>query len=106
VGFKPLFIQNLKVWGLDWKPESGVSKGKVEVESYETSAHYEGLKSGLRAGVALTGKGMSAEMVGKDAFSVDVGKIEKTGGNVHTANFDTNFSTGTIVGKVAVGPDY
>jgi hypothetical protein len=25
---------------------------------------------------------------------------------VHTANFDTNFSTGAIIGKVAIGPDY
>jgi hypothetical protein len=106
VGFKPLFVQNLDVWGLNWTPEDSVSGGKVKVGGYEASAHYEGLKSGLRAGIALTGTGMSAEMVGKDAFTVDVGKIEKTGGELHNAKFDTGFATGSIVGKVAIGPDY
>jgi len=106
VGFKPLYIQNLDVWGLEWTPAGGVTSGKAKVGTYEASAHYEGLKSGLRAGIALSGKGMSAEMVGKDAFTVDVGKIEKTGGELHNAKFDTRFATGSIVGKVALGPDY
>jgi hypothetical protein len=106
VGFRPLFIQNLDVWGLEWTPEAGITSGKAAVGTYEASAHYEGLKSGLRAGIAIRGKGMSAEMVGKDAFTVDVGRIEKTGGELHNAKFDTRFATGAIVGKVAIGPDY
>ena len=106
VGFKPLFLQNLDVWGLDWTPKEGVTKGKVDLGTYEGSAHYTGLKSGLTAGIALRGAGMSAEMVGPDAFTVDLGKIEKTGGEFHNSKFDTGFSTGNIVGKVAMGPDY
>lgn len=106
LGFRPLFIENLDVWGLDWTPTGGIARGKVEVGTYETSARYEGLTSGLRAGLALSGKGMKAEMVGKDAFTVDVGKIDRTGGKLHAGKLDTDFSTGSIVGKVAIGPDY
>ena len=106
VGFKPLFVQNLNVWGLEWTPEKNISSGKATADTYEASAHYEGLASGLRAGIALTGKGMSAEMVGPDAFTVDVGKISKAGGELHNAKFDTGFASGSIVGKVAIGPDY
>ena len=105
-GFRPLFIENLDVWGLNWTPTGSVSSGKVEVGTYEASAQYKGLTSGLSAGIALSGKGMKAEMVGKDAFTVDVGKIDRTGGHVDTGKFRTNFSTGSIVGKVAIGPDY
>ncbi len=106
-GFRPLFVENLDVWGLNWTPGGGgISSGKAEVGTYETSAQYKGLTSGLSAGIALSGKGMKAEMVGKDAFTVDVGTINRTGGHVDTGKFRTNFSTGTIVGKVAIGPDY
>lgn len=106
VGFRPLFVENLDVWGLNWTPAGGVSSGKAEVGTYETSAQYKGLTSGLSAGIALSGKGMKAELVGKDAFTVDVGKIDRTGGHVDTGKFRTDFSTGSIVGKVAIGPDY
>jgi hypothetical protein len=105
-GFRPLFVENLDVWGLDWKPAGGISSGKAEVGSYDTSAQYKGLTSGLSAGIALSGKGMKAEMVGKDAFTVDVGKTDHTGGHVDTGKFRTNFSTGSIVSTVAIGPNY
>lgn len=106
MGFKPLFLQNLDVWGLDWTPKDNVTSGKVKLGTYEVSAHYDGLKSGLYAGIALKGEGMSAEMVGPDAFTIDVGKIEKTGGRFSNKKFVTDFGTGRIVGKVAIGPDY
>lgn len=105
-GFRPLYLENLDVKGLDWVPGTGVTKGKVDIGVYETNAHYEGLKSGLLAGIALTGKSMSVDVVGPGTYNIDPGKIEKTAGNVHTANFDTNFSTGAIVGKVSLGPDF
>lgn len=105
-GFRPLYLENLDVKGLDWVPGTGVTKGKVEIGVYETNAHYQGIKSGLLAGIALTGKTMSVDVVGPGAYNIDPGKVEKTAGNIHTKNFDTNFTTGAIVGKVSMGPDF
>ena len=105
LGFEPLFLQNLKVWGLDWKP-GGVTAGKFELGSYEANAHYHDLKSSLAAGLALRGTGMSGEVVGPGAYTLDVGKVESTGGELHSDTIDTKFGSGAIVGKVAMGPDY
>lgn len=105
-GFKPLFLQNLKVWGLDWTPDTGVSAANGSIGSYAANAHYTGIKSGLLAGIALRGTGMTAEVVGPGAYTLDVGKIEETSGKYDDGKLETDFGTGAIVGKIAIGPDY
>ena len=104
--FKPLFLQNLDITDVDWKKQGGVAAGKVTLENYQGAAHYEDLKTGLKAGIGLKGKGISAEVVGPGAYSFDVGKIEKTGGYYGDGKISTGFGTGAIVGKLAMGPDY
>src|SRR5690606_7720724 len=89
----------------DWKP-GGVTAGKFELGSYEANAHYHDLKSSLAAGLALRGTGMSGEVVGPGAYTLDVRKGESTGGELHSDTIDTKFGSGAIVGKVAMGPDY
>jgi hypothetical protein len=106
LGFKPLFLQNLNITDVDWKKQGGVAAGKVTLENYQGAAHYEGLKTGLKAGIGLKGSGMSAEVVGPGAYTFDVGKIEKTGGHYGDGKISTGFGTGAIIGKLAMGPDY
>lgn len=106
LGFKPLFLQNLNITDVDWKKHGGVAAGKVTLESYQGAAHYEDLKTGLKAGIGLNGTGMSAEVVGPGAYTFDVGTIEKTGGYYGDGKISTGFGTGAIVGKLAMGPDY
>lgn len=105
-GFKPLFLQNLNVLDVDWTKAGGVGKGTVTLENYQAAAHYEDLKTGLKAGIGLRGKGINAEVVGPGAYTFDVGTIEKTGGYYGDGKLSTGFGSGAIVGKVAMGPDY
>ncbi|BAV96961.1 eCIS core domain-containing protein [Lysobacter enzymogenes] len=104
--FVPLHLQNLDVTGLEWTPEKKLSAGKIDLGQYETSAHYSAIGSALSAGVALKGRGMSVEVVGPGEYKVDVGKIDRTAGRLHTDKLDTRFGSRGIVGKVAIGPDY
>ena len=106
LGFKPLFLQNLDITDVDWKKQGGVAAGKVTLENYQGAAHYEDLKTGLKVGIGLKGKGISAEVVGPGASTFDVGTIEKTGGYYGDGKISTGFGTGAIVGKLAMGPDY
>jgi hypothetical protein len=105
-GFKALFLNNLNVWDLEWEPGKAFSQGHVSLEKYEASAGYEGLKSGMKAGVALTGGGMKAEVTGPGIFDVNIGKVEKIRGTYHDKKIDTRFATGSVVGSVAFGPDF
>lgn len=105
-GFRPLFLQNLDVWDLVWQPDAGFSKGRAELGHYEGTGIYEGLKSGLKAGVTLRGGGMKAEIIGPGTFGGSVGKIEKIAGFYQDGKMSTLFVTGSIVGSVAVGPDF
>jgi hypothetical protein len=105
-GFRPLYLQNLDVWDMVWDPNSGFSKGRAELGHYEGAALYEGLKSGLKAGVALVGGGMKAEVIGPGTFGGSIGKIEKIKGFYQDDKIATKFATGSIVGSVAMGPDF
>lgn len=102
--FKPLFLENLEVTGLNWTPKAGLDSGKIDVGSYQLSAQADKLASLLNAGLALKGTGMSVQVVGPGAYSIDVGKIEKTAGSL--GQFGRRFTTGAIVGKIGLGPDY
>lgn len=103
---KPLFLQNLDVWDLEWDETKGLSKANAKLEHYELSASYEGLKTGMKAGVALTGGGMKAEVAGPGLTNVDIGKIDSIGGTYHDEKIDTKFATGNVVGKLGFGPDF
>ncbi len=106
LGFKPLFLQNLNVFDVDWNKENGLSKGSVTLDSYQAAGHYEALKTGLKAGIGLNGNCMTAEVVGPGAYTFDVGTIERTGGYYGDGKISTGFGTGAIIGKVAMGSDY
>lgn len=105
-GFRPMFLQNLDVTDLTWDAGAGFVAGKAELERYEGSVIFEGLKSGLKAGVALTGGGMKAEIIGPGTFGGSIGKIDKVKGFYQDDKIDTKFATGSIVGSVALGPDF
>lgn len=110
-GFQPLLLKNLDVWDLNWERGAGVSTGHAKLEKYEASASVsyqdaKDLKAGLKAGIALTGGGMTAEVSGPGVFGVDIGKIEKIRGIYNDQKIDTKFGTGQVTGKLAFGPDY
>jgi hypothetical protein len=105
-GFKPTYLSNLDVWDVEWSKDAGFSKGHASLEKYETSLAYEDLKSGMKAGVALTGGGMKAEVLGPGIFGGEIGKIDKIRGNYHDDKIDTKFAIGPVVGSVAMGPDF
>lgn len=105
-GFKPLFLKDIKVWGMDWTPGTGLTAGHFKIEEYGASAHYKDLKSSMVAGLALSGKGMSGEVVGAGQYALDLGKADKSGGYYADGKLSASFGTGAIVGKMAMGPDY
>ncbi|MEO8659572.1 MAG: DUF4157 domain-containing protein [Bryobacteraceae bacterium] len=103
---KPLFLQNLDVWDLEWDEKQGLTKANAKLEHYELSASYDDLKTGMKAGIALTGGGMKAEVAGPGLTNVDIGKIDSIGGTYHDEKIDTKFATGNVVGKLGFGPDF
>lgn len=106
-GFKPLFLQDVKVWDLDWVAGGkGVTGGHVGIGEYAASAHYKDLKSSMIAGLGISGKGMSAEIVGPGQYTVDLGKADKSGGYYADGKLSSSFGTGAIIGKMGMGPDY
>ncbi|QWP78986.1 DUF4157 domain-containing protein [Lysobacter sp. K5869] len=103
---EPLRLTNLDVWGLDWQHGKGVVGGRAKLDAYQATAQYEGLKSKIKAGAALTGTGMTAQVKGPGVFGVDIGRISKIRGFYHDDKIDTKFLTGSVVGSVTLGPDF
>lgn len=105
-GYKPLQLRNLDISGLEWEAGAGVSAGKAKLGSYEGSASFEQLKTGLKLGAVIKGKGISADILGAGQYDVDLGKIESTRGQYHDKAIDTRFALGPITGKIGLGPDH
>ena len=106
-GFEPLFLQDVKVWDLDWVAGGkGVTAGHVGIGGYSVSAHYHDLKSSMVAGLGISGKGMSAEIVGPGRYAIDLGKADKSGGYYADGKLSSSFDSGAIIGKMGMGPDY
>lgn len=105
--FRPLFLQDVKVWDLDWVAGGkGVTGGHVGIGEYAASAHYQDLKSSMVAGLGISGKGMSAEIVGPGEYAIDLGKADKSGGYYADGKLSSSFNSGAIIGKMGMGPDY
>ena len=106
-GFTPLFLKDVKVWDLDWVAGGkGVTAGHAAIGEYAASAHYKDLKSSMVAGLAISGKGISAEIVGPGQYTLDLGKADKAGGYYADGKLSSSFKSGAIIGKMGMGPDY
>jgi len=105
-GFAPLQLKNLNVWDVEWTREKKFVSGHAKLDKYEMSTGYENLKSGMKAGVALTGKGMTAQVDGPGEFGIDIGRIDKVRGSYHDKKIDSKFLTGNVVGSIVLGPDF
>ncbi|WP_263381638.1 eCIS core domain-containing protein [Granulicella arctica] len=87
--FQPFAIENFTIEGMDWTKETGISKGKIDVQKYGASVAYEDLSTHLKAGGGLAGRGMNATFTAPHTGTATIGTIDQLVGFAQNKDFST-----------------
>ncbi len=104
--FRPFYIENFTIHGLDWTKDVGLKSGEINIEKYGAAVVYQDLKEHLKTGGALTGTGMHATFTGPNTGTATLGKMEKIAGFFKNKDLSTRFGATTIMESFTFGDNF
>jgi hypothetical protein len=104
--FRPFYIENFTITGLDWTRDVGISRGEINVEKYGAALVYQDLGTHLKTGGGLTGAGMHASFTGPNTGTATVGKLEKIAGFFKNKDISTRVGALSIMASFTFGDKF